>query len=258
MSADIQTRFAAALADAGLPVPPGLAAWNGREPERRFGVYRNNVSTGLTGAIASRFPAAEQIVGKDFFAAMARAFVQLHPPRSPLLLSYGDNFADFVAGFEPARALAYLPDVIRLEAARGRAYHAADVEPLDPAELAKVGPGALAGLRLVPHPSLSILHSTHPVVTIWAMNAGELDVAPIDPWTGEDALVVRPHMLVEVHRLPPGGAAFLQALAKGATLAAAAEGAVLAAPEFDLSTNLAGLIQSGAFTTIRKEGDTDE
>lgn len=257
MPADIQTRFAQALADTALPVPAGLAAWNGGEPARRFGVYRNNVASGLVGAFGSRFPAAERIVGKDFFAAMAQEFIRLFPPRSPLLLTYGDGFADFVESFEPARELAYLPDVIRLEAARGRAYHAADAAPLDAGELSKVTPEKLAGLTFLPHPSMSILRSAHPVVTIWAMNSGALDLAPIEPWTGEDALIVRPHMLVDVHRLPPGGAAFLQALADGATLSEAAEAASVSTAEFDLSANLAGLLQSGAFTAI-KETDPDD
>ncbi|MFN3973630.1 MAG: putative DNA-binding domain-containing protein, partial [Gemmobacter sp.] len=57
MSLCTQTRFAAALADPAVAVPPGLTAWNGLQPQRRFAVYRNNVVVGLTGAIASRFPA---------------------------------------------------------------------------------------------------------------------------------------------------------------------------------------------------------
>jgi len=130
MATITQEQFAAALRDSALPVPEGIAAWNAARPLRRFGVYRNNVVSGLIGAVASRFPVAEKIVGEEFFAGMAYEFICLHPPRSPLLLSYGDGFADFVEAFEPAREIAYLADVIRLEAARGIAYHAADAAPL--------------------------------------------------------------------------------------------------------------------------------
>ena len=130
MATITQEQFAAALRDSALPVPEGIAAWNAARPLRRFGVYRNNVVSGLIGAVASRFPVAEKIVGEEFFAGMAYEFICLHPPRSPLLLSYGDGFADFVEAFEPAREIAYLADVIRLEVARGRAYHAADATPL--------------------------------------------------------------------------------------------------------------------------------
>ncbi|ACM28468.1 DNA-binding domain-containing protein [Agrobacterium sp. SHOUNA12C] len=251
MSVTTQAEFATALLDTDRAVPEGLTAWNGLRPERRFGVYRDNVVAGLIGALASRFPVAENIVGKDFFAAMAHEFVRLHPPQSPLLLAYGDDFADFVETFEPAGDIDYLPDVIRLEAARGKAYHAADAAPLDPVLLAAIEPERLASLVFVLHPSASILRSPFPMVTIWAMNAGEMELRPIDNWSGEDALVVRPEMMVEIHRLPAGGAVFLEVLAGRADLATAVEAAVAIAPDFDLSANLAGALAAGAFTTIR-------
>lgn len=251
MSVTTQAEFATALLDTDRAVPEGLTAWNGLRPERRFGVYRDNVVAGLIGALASRFPVAEKIVGNDFFAAMAHEFIRLHPPRSPLLLAYGDDFADFVETFEPARDIDYLPDVIRLEAARGKAYHAADAAPLDPVLLAAIEPERLASLVFVLHPSASILRSPFPMVTIWAMNAGEMELRPIDNWSGEDALVVRPEMTVEIHRLPAGGAVFLEVLAGRADLATAVEAAIATAPDFDLSANLAGALAAGAFTTIR-------
>ncbi|NTF70092.1 DUF2063 domain-containing protein [Agrobacterium rhizogenes] len=251
MSVTTQAEFATALLDTDRAVPEGLTAWNGLRPERRFGVYRDNVVAGLIGALASRFPVAENIVGKDFFAAMAHEFVRLHPPQSPLLLAYGDDFADFVETFEPAGDIDYLPDVIRLEAARGKAYHAADAAPLDPVLLAAIEPERLASLVFVLHPTASILRSPFPMVTIWAMNAGEMELRPIDNWSGEDALVVRPEMMVEIHRLPAGGAVFLEVLAGRADLATAVEAAVAIAPDFDLSANLAGALAAGAFTTIR-------
>lgn len=237
--------------DANCPVPEGLVAWNSPIQQRRFGVYRNNVAVGLIGALASRFPVAEKIVGEDFFAAMAHAFVLAHPPRSPLLLAYGDDFGDFVAAFEPAADIAYLPDIIRLEAARGRAYHAADRPPLDPATLVEITAEALPDLVFEAHPSASVICSRHPVVTIWAMNSGDIPLAPIADWIGEDALVVRPEMSVNVHHLPAGGATFISALLSGETLGTAAQMAVETTTDFDLTANLAGILQAGALAGIR-------
>lgn len=237
--------------NAGQPVPEGLAAWNGPSPRRRFDVYRNNVAVGLIAALASRFPVAEKIVGEAFFAAMAHAFIQVRPPRSPLLLAYGDDFADFVAAFEPAAEIIYLPDIIRLEAARGRAYHAADRPPLNPAALAGLSPDELPRLVFDAHPSATVIPSAHPIVSIWAMNSGETPLEPIEPWNGEDALVVRPDMTVNIHRLPPGGAAFVAALLSGETLGAAVELAVLTGEAFGLTANLAGVLQAGALAGVR-------
>ncbi len=251
MSLATQSEFAAALVNPDLAVPDGLTAWNGPHPARRFGVHRNNVAIGLIGALASRFPAAERIVGEEFFAAMAHEFIRLHPPRSPLLLAYGDDFPDFAGSFGPAQEIPYLADVMRLEALRGRAYHAADAIPLDAALMATIEPAGLAELTFVPHPSASVARSAYPAITIWAMNTGEIDFADINDWTGEDALVIRPQMIVEVHRLPPGGATFLEELFSGAALGQAYETALAEAANFDLSANLAGAFTAGAFMTIR-------
>jgi len=250
MPSPIQDHFAEALVDRRKPLPDGLVAWNGPRPERRFGVYRNNVFWGLTEALKSRFPATAAIVGDAFFTAMAGEYVRRDPPRSPLLLGYGDTLADFVARFEPASSLPYLPDVIRLEAARSHAYHAADCPPLDAGDLASIPPDRLPSLAFRPHPSLSVIRSAHPVVTIWAMNAGESPISAVDDWQAEDAFVVRPAMTVHVHRLAPGGAAFVEALANGRALADAVEAAHAADDRFDLTANLAGILQAGAFATF--------
>lgn len=243
-----QAAFAAALADPFQPVPEGLTAWNGGTPTRRFAVYRNNVTVSLMEALGARYPAVKAIVGDAFFAATARLYVAAHPPRSPLMMEYGAEFPAFIAAFEPAGTLPYLGDVARLEAARSRAYHAADAAPLDPASLAALTPEEVAGLRFTAHPATTLIISEHPVVTIWAMNAGEIDPGPVEMWNGEDVLVTRPHLTVEVHRLPPGASTFIAALMAGQPLAHAAARAGEASDAFDLSASLALVLTSGAFT----------
>lgn len=95
------------------------------------------------------------------------------------------------------------------------------------------------------HPSFALIPSAYPIVTIWAMNAGEVPLAPIIDWSPHDALVVRPRLNVLTRRLPPGGARFLEALAMGETLMGAGEAALGDVPEFDLAANLAGMVESG-------------
>jgi hypothetical protein len=236
------------LLDAGRPVPQALTSHTSRRPQKRFAVYRNNVVVGLVNALRTRFPATERIVGADFFSAMAQLFVTAHPPRSKILSEYGDAFPGFIAQFEPAAELPYLPDVAQLEAARTRAYHAADVEPVLLDALAAIDPAQIGQMRVGLHPSLQIVRSRYPIVTIWAMNSGEAELGPVDFDAAEDALVVRPQFEVSVRQLPAGGAVFLLALADGATLAEAAAAALDTAHDFDLTANLTGLIGSGAMT----------
>jgi hypothetical protein len=57
--------------------------------------------------------------------------------------------------------------------------------------------------------------------------------------------VIRPYLDVEVHLLPPGGAAFLLALTARRTLGEAVEAALLDDPKFDHTRNFAGLIHLG-------------
>jgi hypothetical protein len=248
--------FGAALLDAELPPPDGLRVPEGDALARRFAVYRNNVLVSLVDALAARFPVTERLVGTDFFRAMAQAFAAAAPPRSPLLTAYGDGFADFIAAFPPAAALPYLADVARLEAARTRAYHAADVAPLPEAAVralaARDGEELLA-TRLTLHPSAEVLHSPFAVATIWAAHQGADVPCGLDSEGPEDVLVARPEAEVEVTRLPPGGALFVGALADGANLADAAGTALTEVPGFDPTENLVALI--GARVVIAVSDD---
>jgi hypothetical protein len=244
MPATFEASFAGALLDAALGVPAEVAAHNAAVPARRFAVYRNNVMAGLVKALQQRFPVVEKLVGGEFFAGMAREFVIAQPPRSPQLASFGDEFSGFIAAFEPARELPYLADVARLEAARTRAYHAEDATPLHADAFAALDPDKLPDLRIDLHPSVEIVRSPYPIVTIWAMNSGELPLGPIADFCGQDALVARPQLEVEVRGLPPGGAAFLLALAAGSPLGKAAAAGLADHSDFDLAGNLAGLIGS--------------
>jgi len=250
MVGSFQTAFAQALLEPEKPMPEGVTTPGAAVTSQRFAVHRNNVAAGLVKALQSRFPVIEKLVGEEFFGAMARAFVAEQPPRSPLLAAYGDEFAAFIAGFAPACELAYLADVARLEAARTRAYHAADAMSLDPTRFAALDPSVIGDVRVALHPSAQIIRSPYPIVTIWAMNSGERELAPIASWLGEDALVVRPHFEVLVRILPPGAAAFLLALSSSCPIGEAAEVGLADDPQFDLTGGLAGLIGSGIVSEI--------
>lgn len=244
--------FAAALLDPDVAVPAGLTAWNGADPMRRFAVYRNNVTTALTGVLADSFPVTQQLVGEDFFCAMARVFLRAHPPRSPLLHEYGHDFPAFVAQFEPARQVPYLADMARLEWLRLAALHAADAPVLAADDIAPLlaDPAALPGLRLALHPAAAVLQSAHAVVSLWGAHHGVGALAEVDPYAAESALVLRPMLEVLVLRLPPGGGIFAAALAAETTLGEAAA-AASADPSFDLAENLALLIRHGALGALR-------
>ncbi|MHA1517400.1 MAG: DNA-binding domain-containing protein, partial [Alphaproteobacteria bacterium] len=149
-----------------------------------------------------------------------------------------------------AEPVPYLADVARLEWARHVAYHAADAEALS-LEALQTALGGVDQATLTLHPSLSIVRSAYPLVTIWqlALREGGDQLTRL-PAEGEDTLVVRLKLAVEVRRLPEGGADFVLALQRGANLHDAAVAAMSAAPGIDLEANLAGLMESGVIVGI--------
>jgi hypothetical protein len=248
--AELETQFAAGLLDPAAPVPEAVSAWNGAV-QSRFAVYRNNVTVGLVESLRKRFPVCERLVGEEFFAAMAREFVRAAPPRSPLLHLYGGALADFIASFPPAASVPYLADVARLEYAYGLAYHAADEAPLKPERIQDFPQERWGDLVFTLHPSVQLVPSRWPIVAIWATNTHDADVKLVDLDIGEDALIARPALDVEVRRMLPGGLAFLDALSRGATLADAAAAASAANDGFDLTANIIGLMGAGLAIDVR-------
>ncbi|MFN3319811.1 MAG: DUF2063 domain-containing protein [Allorhizobium sp.] len=241
--------FAKALFTPDLPAPDRLAGRDQVRPERRFAVYRNNVLVSLIDAMASIFPTVQNLVGEDFFRAMARLYVSAHPPTSPLLFTYGETFPAFLENFPPAADLPFLADVARVERLWLDAYHAADAQPLDPTALAQVPAEELAGIRFRPHPATRLARLTYAGGTITRRDRAGISLEGVDPTAPESVLITRPDCDVSIERLPSGGATFFEALIAGQTL-----GEAFAAAAGDEDTDIAGLLglalSSGAFSAI--------
>jgi hypothetical protein len=218
---------------------------------KRFAVYKNNVYARLVDALRDTFPAVERLVGEEFFRYAAVEYVASAPARSPTLLTYGEGFAAFLSRFPPASTIPYLADVARLEFLYLEAYHSADADPVDYADLIHEGEAA----RLILHPSARFMTSPFQVSRIWELNR---NAEPFDalelPKTSEHLLVIRPQRQVEVRRLPTAMYAALIAFSKEASIA---EGRVLARqinPEIAFEDQLAALANAGTFVDISRRG----
>ncbi|SEL94523.1 Putative DNA-binding domain-containing protein [Pseudomonas sp. NFIX51] len=247
-----QASFASALFDSEQPCPADLYCGNGADPASRFAVYRNNVQSSLINALADAYPVVAQLVGDEFFRAMATLYVRRFPPTSAVLSDYGHDFADFIGGFPPAAGVPYLADVARLERLRVTAYHAADACPVPLAQLATAmaEPQTLGQLRLELHPSLGLLNSPYPVVDVWAAHQGDGDWQAIDLQQGQSALVLRHDLEVEVFAIDAGSARFIHSLHHSQPLQVAAANALAVDPAFEPSQALALLIGRGAITRL--------
>ncbi|MCX8507592.1 MAG: DNA-binding domain-containing protein [Rhodobacteraceae bacterium] len=236
--------FRDAILNPALGLPEGVVDPQGRPAPRRFGVYRNNVTVGLTEALRQSFPAILKLVGDEFFTAMAIEHLRTHPPTSPLMMFYGAAMPDFLCGFAPVQHLAYLPDVARLELALRHSYHAADAVPVTAERLQCLPPERLMAARIGLAPAVQLLRAGWPVLSIWAANMrGAEAPSQVQP---EDVLITRPVYDPEPHLLPAGAAGFIAALQTGQSFGDAFE----AAGPFDLTATLGLMLAGGAIIDL--------
>jgi hypothetical protein len=244
---EVQEAVKAFMLRGGGPV--AFVVTDGLAAEDRLGIYRNTYLSSLVAALRISYPAVRKLVGADFFEGAARAYIDAHPPRSACLNDYGDSFGDFLAVFEPARSLAYLADVSRLEWAVNVALHAEDVAALDIARLA----GITEEIAFVPHPSVSLLVLAYRADAIWraVLDGDDGALTAIDVEGPATVLVSRGPMGVIVERIADEDNTFAAALFAGAPLARALESA-----PGDMSGELARHLAAGRFIdfVIAEEG----
>jgi hypothetical protein len=235
--------FARGLLDPAAAVPSDVADGS----PRRYAVYRNNVTAGLVRALEANFPAVRRLLGEDYFAGLARAFTRAHPPGSPLLFQYGEDFADFLAAADDLAGYPYLADVARLERLWLDAWHAADQPVLTAADLAHLDGDDLPDLQVAAHPAMGLLTSSHAVHAIFTASRDEGPGIVDAPFRAECVLVTRPRFTVETRVINSGQHRFLSALAGRATLAEAAAAGQAADEGFDVVSAIALLLAAGAF-----------
>lgn len=208
-----------------------------RKPASRLANFRYGTPESLLNLMTARFPVVRRVVGDDSFFERARQFVALHPPRLPVLASYGEAFPQFIRTLSNEACFAYIADIAEIEMARVRAAYSAEAEALPRNAFANLQPEHAAALRVTFHPSVSLVTSRFAIVSAWQANQPGQSM-PVGVWGRQSALVARADGKVDVWLLPAGGFAFLQALNDGSTVAAASRIAGLSDSGFDLVENL--------------------
>ena len=244
-----QTDFRGALLDPEKVVPDGLTDPFGAPAGKRFSVYRNNVAVSLTEALMQSFPIIHKLIGDENFKKLAAVFLRAHPPRSPILVAFGEPFPAFLETFNPLAHIGYLPDVARLENAMRTSYHAADAKPIEPAALVSLSEHELNAARFAFAPAMQVISSPWPLFDIWRYNTAE--AAPKPRAEAQDVLVGRPEFDPTVDELPEGGAVWIAATLEGQTLGRATELATGHSSCFDLSRLLGLLLSRNAIVELK-------
>ncbi len=217
---------------------------------RRFAVYRNNVTVSLVDALAAIYPTLQNLVGEDFFRAMANDYVRDNLPTSPLMFTYGASFPTFVESFGPARDLPFLPDVARVERAWLDAFTQPTAPPLtrSPSRTWHRIPCP----RYVSNLIQPAICSDCPMPRHHRRSrpAG-LPLDGLDPFQPEAVLITRPAYDVSVTVLTAAASVFIDALMTGGTFAQACDAAESADPGADIAGLLTLTLASGAFSGLR-------
>jgi hypothetical protein len=140
-------------------------------------IYRNSIFGRLQKALRAIYPVCYKLVGHDFFTHMASIYIQQTPSVSPNLNTYGAHFTPFIAQYQPAATLPYLPDVASLEWAWHQLYGAPDSIQFDFNKLSERS--AINGediCFILPERS-SLLTSPYPIDQIWESNQPGFDEA---------------------------------------------------------------------------------
>jgi len=223
---------------------------NGLSAEQRLAIYRNNTQLGLIEALRDGYPVVNRLVGNDFFNHLAAGYIRHYPPKSGCLLSFGGQFADFIADFQAVRNLPYLADTARLEWLWHEAFHEADGSELEIAKLTDVAPDLYGALVFVLQPSARFLASGYPVRHIWQLNQADYQGDEcIDLNEGGCRLLVyRRGLMVEMVPLKDSECLFLTLLGAGLSLSEAIGQVFIEDAGFDVPASLQHWVAAGLFT----------
>ncbi|WP_395406527.1 DUF692 family multinuclear iron-containing protein [Pseudoduganella sp. UC29_106] len=188
--AEGQETFAGALFDAGreADVAPRLTR------AERFALYRGNLSATWTKALGAAYPVIRQLVGDEFFEALAREYGRAHPSDDGDLNRFGADLAGFLEGFQYTTDLPYLPDMARLEWLLHRAHYAPSADTVDAQALARIPAEEIESVTMELAPTVQLFASDWAVVQLWLAHQDEQGAEfPQEMRQASHAVVVRPN-----------------------------------------------------------------
>jgi hypothetical protein len=196
------------------------------------------------------FPVVRKLLGEESFARLASQFVGAGQAISALPW-LDEEFPRFLRAFARGASIEYLADIAELEKARAKATRFSGIPSLSPSRLWSALRHPIDTMRFELHPSVSLVRSRFPVITICELNHTDNECA-LEHWGAESALIAGCFRGAAVWRLSPGGFAFMDALLGGATWAAAVEGASASDRCFDANVSRALLMEANIVIRLRQ------
>ena len=212
-------------------------------------VYRNGFIKTCVEVLKSNYPVVMSLVGEDYFFTLAHLFVQKYPPRQGSLTGYGLEFPAEIEVRISQHQLPYLADIASLDRAWFECYFAADGYSLSGDDINELESDAvsLTALPMSLAPWVKMVKTQFDVADLWTTlkHQGQLEsninVVP----DSQTILVWRKEGTINLRQLSAGEQKFLVAVHRRETLGTAAEEALEADPEFDLTHYFAAFLQQG-------------
>ena len=234
----------AVVGDDAASVVPLLIG--GRDPERRLAIHRRHYESSLVTAIRTKFPATAWLVGSPFLDDAAKKFARQHPPATPCIAEYGEEFPGFLSTHPSAARVPYLYSFAELEWHLGQAAIAVDRPTLAFEGFSRFDMNTLMDTRLALQAGLRYLYASWPVDDLMKLYLSETApseyrLAPADVW-----LEVRgARGEFQINRLDLAEFVFRKAIWEGQSIGASAERALDANAEFDSGRAFTALVGSG-------------
>lgn len=200
--------------------PDPVALYSIQGLDKRFAdglaIHRNNVQFVRVSALRQTFPIVEKLLGVDYFGALAVAFIAKHSPQSAVLHEFGSELPSFIEDFPPLAQWGYLADIARLEWARLCAFHAADEAPVQFFEDDLISELELMFAQTLRwHPSVSLVRSSHPILSIFSSQEHQSKPPTTEQWLGENVLIWREGFRIRTEPVDDLACNFLTEVASG-------------------------------------------
>ena len=144
--------------------------------EERVHVYVEGYRLRLLEVLQDNFNGLREFLGDEQFDVLGRTYIDAHPSTHPSVRWFSQHLPMFLRDTEPYSNHPILAEMAAFEWAQGRAFDAADAEPLGLQALATVPPESWAQVKFSLHPSLQRLELHWNAPKIWQAIDAEEDV----------------------------------------------------------------------------------
>jgi len=172
---DLQSKFSQHLLHQNVDLTE-LDATGPFPVEALMGLYRNNFYISLSECLAAYFPAVLALVGEEFFAQLAKAYIKQSALDKAELDNFGAGFSGFIAGCEQTKSLAYLGDVAALDWAFDGANAVASIAAFPYDRLSQLEEPQQSQIIFQLAPNTLLIKAGYPLLKIWlGAKSGDLD-----------------------------------------------------------------------------------